>query len=282
MRLRQKLNKPEFLAKFAEVKGKKTYRKRSKDKYCLNCGRVTTDRYCAHCGQSAQVPSRLNIKNFGKGVVLSFGRLTPGFAHTAAGLLFHPWTVIRDYIHGRQIRYSPPATMIIQLLLYATVLYALLDAILNTNLSQLYESEMGFGYEGDIPILKMLNQSIVLQMLIVGIVVCFAVYIAFYRSGAKKYNFAEYLTAFVYMYGTILIYDILLKLLSAIPGMGFDFSVITILIAFIFSLIALKKAFPKNSWGKIIFLFTLACLLSVIIAIVLSLAVISVYRLFTN
>ena len=216
-------------------------------KYCLNCGTEINDNFCPHCGQSAATPSKLKMKNFGKGVLMSFGRLTPGFLNTAKGLMLHPWTVIRDHIHGRHIPYSPPITMLIQIFLYATIIFAAIDAVLGT---QLHEEESLFGYEGKNVILKMIDQSVVFATFFVGIPVCFGVYLAYYRHGAKKYNFAEYLAAFVYLFAAINLWDTFFTLLDLIPGIGFDVTALTFVIVVFFSIVILLKAFPQKKWWK--------------------------------
>lgn len=224
-----------------------------KVKYCLNCGTEINDNFCPHCGQSAATPSKLRMKNFGKSVLMGFGRLTPGFLNTAKGLMFHPWKVIRDHIHGKHIPYSPPITMLIQIFLYATIIYAGFDAIFGTDL---HEEESLFGYEGENAILKMIDHSIVFATLFIGIPVCLGVYLAYYRHGAKKYNFAEYLAAFVYLFAGINLWDILFTLLNLIPGIGFDASLLTFVIILFFSIVILLKAFPQKSrWKSVGLLF---------------------------
>ena len=218
-----------------------------KVKYCLNCGTEINDNFCPHCGQSTATPSKLKMKNFGKGVLMSFGRLTPGFFNTAKCLLFQPWVVIRDHIHGKHIPYSPPITMLIQIFLYATIIFTSIDAMLGTTLTS---DESLFGYKGDNPLLKMIDQSIVFATLLIGIPLCFGVYIAYYRHGARKYNFAEYLTAFVYLFAAINLWDYLFSLLNIIPGIGFDPTIFTFGIILIFSIVILLKAFPQKRWWK--------------------------------
>lgn len=218
-----------------------------KEKYCLNCGTEINDNFCPHCGQSAATPHKLKMKNFGKGVLMSFGRLTPGFFNTAKGLMFYPWVVIRDHIHGRHIPYSPPITMLIQIFLYATIIFTGIDALLGTDLRS---DESMFGYGGDNPILKMIDQSIVFSTLFIGIPMCFGVYLAYYRHGAKKYNFAEYLVAFVYLFAAISLWDNIFTLLNLVPGLGFDTTSLTFVIIAFFSIVILLKAFPQKSWWK--------------------------------
>lgn len=216
-------------------------------KYCLNCGTEVNDKFCPHCGQSTATPSKLKMKNFGKSVMMSFGRLTPGFFNTAKGLLLHPWDVIRDHIHGKHIRYSPPITMIIQIFLYATILFTFMNAVFGTSLNT---NNSMFGYKGDNELLKMIDQSVVGVTFFIGIPICFAVYLAYYRHGSKKYNFAEYLAAFIYLYASINLYNIIFSFLNVIPGMEFDMRNLTIMIAIIFSVVVLIKAFPQKKWWK--------------------------------
>ena len=218
-----------------------------KVKYCLNCGTNINDNFCPHCGQPTATPSKLKMKNFGKGVLMSFGRLTPGFFNTAKGLMFHPWTVIRDHLHGRHKPYSPPITMLIQIALYSTLIFAIMDSIFGTHTNL---DESLFGYKGDNPIIKMIDTSVVISTLIAAMPICFGIYLAYYRHGAKKYNFAEYLAAFTYLFGSITLWDTFLTFSEFIPGIDFDMTSLTLVIVGIFSVIILWKAFPQKSWLK--------------------------------
>lgn len=214
-----------------------------KAKFCLNCGTPVNDKFCPHCGQSTSVPEKLKMKNFGKGVIMSFGRLTPGFFNTAKGLIIHPWKVIRDHIHGKHVPYSPPITMLIQIMLYSTIIFACLDAILGTHTNV---EESIFGYEGNNPILKMIDTSVVISTLIAAVPICLSVYLAYYRHGAKKYNFAEYLAAFTYMFAAVGLWDTFFSFFNLIPGIETDFTIITIFVAAFYSIIILYKAFPQK------------------------------------
>lgn len=245
--------------------------------YCLNCGSETTGKFCSNCGQSTSTPPKLMMKNFGKSVMMSFGRLTPGFFNTAKGLLFQPWEVIRNHIHGRQIRYSPPITMVIQVLLYANIIYTFIDVTFGTKLLEYYDFNEGmFGLhkrENVNPLLIMLDQSIVVQALILGIPTCFIIYLAYIRHGSRKYNFAEYLVAFVYMFAAINMYDFILNLIYVIPGIEFDISTITGYIAIVFSIIILIKAFPQRHWWQHILLIFWACFLLMLFVFIISIII---------
>ena len=47
------------------------------ERECLNCGEVSEGLFCNNCGQSMETPQRITMKTFGKGVAMSFARLTP-------------------------------------------------------------------------------------------------------------------------------------------------------------------------------------------------------------
>lgn len=223
---------------------------------CLNCGTVCHDKFCPHCGQSTGVPPRLRMKNFGKGVLMSFGRLTPGFFTTAKGLMLHPWDVIRNHIHGRHILYSPPITMLIQVYLYAAILYALVDGIFGTDIVKATDVDVNIvGYEGSNQMLKLIDSSLVLGTFMWGVPMCLCIYLGFYWHGARKFNFAEYLAAFFYMFAAISIYDFIFNLATVIPGVDFDVTYLTWIVCGIFSIVVLVKAFPQNRWWKYPILF---------------------------
>ena len=227
---------------------------------CLNCGMECDDKFCPHCGQSTSVPAKLKMKNFGKSVIMSFGRLTPGFFNTAKGLLFHPWSVIRDHLHGRHVRYSPPVTMVIQVFLYATILYAIIDAVFGTALLTEYNFNRGIlnleNKENTGPLLIMLDQSIVIQALLYSVPICLIIYLAYFRHGARKFNIAEYLAAYVYMYAALLMYDVILGLVKLIPGASRVSEILLVLVITIFSVIILIKAFPQDKWWKHVLLLS--------------------------
>ena len=217
---------------------------------------------------------------------MSFGRLTPGFFATAKGLVLHPWVVIRDHIHGRHVRYSPPVTMVIQVFLYATILYALLDAIFGTSLMEQYNFNEGLfnleKRENINPLLVMLDQSVVVQALIFAFPISFIIYIAYYRHGSRKFNFAEYLSAYVYMYAALIIYDIIIGILNVIPGLDALCEILTGVIIGVFSIIILVKAFPQDKWWKHVLLLGwtgfLLVIFILILAIILSLFIIFRHR----
>lgn len=164
---------------------------------CKNCGTEFDSNYCPNCGQKATSGQRLTFKAFSRHSMVSFARLNDGFNHTAAGLLTHPWRVISDYIHGRRVRYSPPATMLIQVILYTSVIVYLLENIFDTDL-----------YFNDTPYLSIdvghwfvdfILSSDIFQTAVMIVPASLAGMIAFRWVGGRRYNAAEYLAAGTYM-----------------------------------------------------------------------------------
>lgn len=242
-------------------------------KYCLNCGTQVSGNFCSNCGQSTATPAKLKMKHFGRSIVMSFGRLTPGFFTTAKGLLFCPWNVVRDHIHGKHIRYSPPITMVIQLLLYSSVIFTVIDASFGTNLVDFYgfnDGLMGIDDSKANSVVRLIDQSSILKIFFVAIPICMAVYLGYFRHGSRKYNFAEYLAAFVYMFAAVTIYDILICLLTLIPNLSFDTDFLIGGVASTLSIVVLVKAFPQTRWWKHIFLLLWSAVLMFILLGIMS------------
>lgn len=92
-------------------------------KICKNCG-IENDvnaKYCSECGQSLSV-GRLQPKTFFAEIMSGLLRLNRGMLFTSWNLLIHPWKVIRDYIHGKRISYTPPVNLLILLMFILALL----------------------------------------------------------------------------------------------------------------------------------------------------------------
>lgn len=92
-------------------------------KICKNCG-IENDvnaKYCSECGQSLSV-GRLQTKEFFAEIMSGLLRLNRGMLYTSWNLLIHPWKVIRDYIHGKRISYTPPVNLLILLMFILALL----------------------------------------------------------------------------------------------------------------------------------------------------------------
>lgn len=228
--------------------GRITEIQESEGKKCLNCGCISSGKYCPDCGQPTQTPQRLTMKSLGKSAVLSFARMTPGFWPTFIGLIIHPWDVVKNYIHGRRMKYSPPVTMVIQLLLYITFFYTVFGQIFHINFFDPHENDI-LDFMGYNPLVKMILSSDVIVKIVMWSIVAFNCYIIYRHQGYRQYNLAEYITAMIYMGCCFSIFNSILS----IPFIIFDItgiSVIKILVDLIIGTIALFKAFPIHAWWK--------------------------------
>lgn len=216
-------------------------------KTCLNCGADCTGRYCPQCGQPTGTPKRITMKSFWKRAAMSFASMTPGFWNTFAGLLLHPWVVIREYLHGRRVCYSPPVTMVMQLLLYFSFLYTILGQLFGVDL---------LGKHGDVKSLMggnwllafIFSSNVVCKVLVCG-VMAFNCHLIYHRRCHARYNFAEYLTAAIYMGCCFSIYSSLLS--KPLELVSYEASVFCKLgVNVVIGTLALFRAFPIRSWWR--------------------------------
>lgn len=122
------------------------------------------------------------MKTFWKGVALSFARMTPGFWSTFVGLLIHPWVVIREYLRGKRVKYSPPVTMVIQLLLYSTFIYTVLGHILDIDFFSLYSDGKTEEETGNW-LLNLILSSDVLFKILIACSIAINCYVAYRNKG---------------------------------------------------------------------------------------------------
>lgn len=216
---------------------------------CLNCGTEVTDKFCPHCGQSAGVPEKINNKTFGKSLAMSFARLNPGFFNTLVKLSYKPWEVIRDYIHGKQVPYSHPVSMLIQLTLYTSFIIMFIEGILEIDLVK-FDRDHG----EDPWWIRTLTDSTVVRVLWFSIPLIGAVYLAYWNFGSRRFSFSEYIIAALYLIISMRIFSFIFTPVNFIYFNGeadsvFNISVIFI-IGIIFGTIIIFKAFPIASKWK--------------------------------
>lgn len=229
-----------------------SYEESSEEKVtvCLNCGTEVSDNFCPHCGQSTSVPKKLNSKTFGKSVAMSFTRLNPGFFNTFVKLTYKPWEVVRDYIHGKQVEYSHPISMLIQIALYFSFIIMFVEGIFDIDL--LKDSEQS--EEGVNWFIKTLKESTVLRSIWIAIPFIVAVVLAYWNHGSRRFTFPEYIVAGLYINISINIYSFLLLPINYFWFDGesmSDFRLFTIVCLYlIFGCVMVFKAFPMSSRWK--------------------------------
>lgn len=221
-------------------------------KYCLNCGAEISGNYCSNCGQLTSVPRKMNNRMFGKSVLICFSRLSSTFFHTFVSLMFKPWEVIRNFIHGRHVSYSHPITMLIQLTLVTTFIITTVEGLFDISLFQQTE------YEGSW-IVKALKSSVVIRICWYAVPFIIAGYLAYWKFGSRRFTFSEYLIAALYLVITIRIYFLFISPINYLWFGGDTTSDLTIvvvpLLGIIFGGITIFKAFPIKSKWKSAFMF---------------------------
>ena len=220
-----------------------------KAKYCLNCGREISGNFCSNCGQSTSVSERISNRAFWRSVLLCFSRLGESFFHTFIKLAYKPWEVIRDYIHGRQIPYSHPVTMLIQLTLVMTFIAFICESFFDVDIFPIQK------FEG-VWIIKTLKENIIVRLIWFSIPFIGAGYLVYWNYGSRRFSFGEYLIATLYLIISIRILVILAKPIEVIYGQESDAWGIAVgiylLIGFIYGIKIVTKAFPiKNKWVRI-------------------------------
>ncbi len=227
---------------------------------CLNCGTVCTGSFCSHCGQPTRTDERLTFRTFPKDVAAGIANFTPGFLTTFVGLIVHPWVVIREYIQGKRVKYAPPVTMVMQLILYISVITVLINHIFGLNIDMndvMFRLSISIeNPEGDAEkimgldwLLMWIFQSNVFQYLVTSIPVAFCCYLAYFKFGSRRFNFIEYMVAAIYMSCSLTIYAFLLIPVQLVnENAGALFNALAVIIV---SALSLMKAFPiKAVWKR--------------------------------
>lgn len=235
------------------------------EKICLNCGEAVSGKFCSNCGQPANVPEKMNNKTFGKSVILCFSRLSSAFFRTLISLIYKPWDVIRDFIHGKQLRYSHPVTMLIQLGLVSTFIFTFLEGAFGIMLVNNSEVEGNW-------FIKLIKTSPVIKVLWVSVPVIFAGYLVYWNFGSRRFTFSEYLIAALYIIISIKIisyifYPINYYWFDGDPLSDFNFYIVSVSMLILGGITVLKAFKIKSKWraalqfglfGALAFVFLLA------------------------
>lgn len=175
---------------------------------CKNCGCECTSNYCPECGQSVS-EKRLDNKSFFIDMLTGLSRINKGFLYTAWNLLIHPWTVIRDYIQCRRIRYVAPISMLVLVCFMSAFIGTFMPAEEQSAVTGIAGDSSSILYRMLVYAGSFLSKNVLAQNLTIYIPALVAIPIVYGRVGAKKYNIAEYLTAMLYMASAFLLFDII-------------------------------------------------------------------------
>lgn len=216
-------------------------------KHCLNCRHTLSDEaFCPRCGQNTST-RRLTTKFFITEVLTGLLRVNKGFIFTATRLTVAPWSVIRNYINGRRVRYTGP----VQTLLILCFILLIINYFRGSENSVDNIDEIKFitGNETVAAIIKEIFHLFIstpaLQYILLFIPALPILRLVYRNFGASRYNTAEYLLAGLYMSDTLLCGKVITSPLSF-----FDIEAASIATTVYFIFIASKsilKAFHSET-----------------------------------
>lgn len=222
-------------------------------KICKNCG-IENDvnaKYCSECGQSLSV-GRLQPKTFFAEIMSGLLRLNRGMLFTSWNLLIHPWKVIRDYIHGKRISYTPPVNLLILLMFILALLEKFgltMSGIVVKESVPDDVSDASLWYRIGLSVSSMFEGPSAFFEMLLYIPALIAVWLVYRKYGSKKYNVAEYLAAALYMACAIEVCEVLVSFLSLFMPENVT-SPISYIYMLVITLVSLYHAFPMKSRKK--------------------------------
>ncbi len=243
---------------------------------CRNCGCSCASNYCPDCGQST-AESRLENKTFFLGILSGLSRINRGFIFTAWRLLIHPWTVIRDYINCRRVRYVPPISMLIIVCFISAFISELMPAAPSGEIADNGSVPSSITIRLLFSIADFLMNSMIARNLTIYIPAMLAIPIVYRGVGARKYNIAEYFAAMIYIASSFLLFGIIVTPLSLLSETCS--SAIEIIYSLLICSISMYKAFPVKSLKKRIALFILYLFVSSLIYLLILVAIATIISL---
>ena len=161
---------------------------RNEKNVCLNCGTECEGRFCPNCGQSTAV-GRLTAKNLALYCSAGLLRVNSTFFKTIGALLWHPWVVIGEFVHGKRVRYTPPFVLLVLLVFYDLLFTKWLG--LKPVRDEVFLSQQSQLLQAVDKILRFFVDNETITALILMLPVLLAVRLAYRKAGARRYNWVE-------------------------------------------------------------------------------------------
>jgi Protein of unknown function (DUF3667) len=210
---------------------------------CKNCATHFKGKFCPHCAQKANA-GRLQVSN----VVHEFWH---NFTHTDHSVLsfvksmfINPGLVIREFIAGKRKKYFNPYTFFI-----------LVTGIL------IFETSKLFAYEDSLLQVRNEQAQYLSKHYNIIIICCLPFMAGFikmsFRQYKEKYNYAEWITFFVFTFGMINFIQIFVQLLFfPLIKYHFNYGFISKIIGYAYlNYVLFSFIKPKNVFHLIGFLF---------------------------
>jgi len=252
---------------------------------CLNCGSEVSGKYCCECGQRVST-ERLSVRGTLRDAVQDLTHINRGVGYTAWNLLVRPWIVVRDYVNGRRVRYTPPVSMLVIVCFIAAFVSGIVrDEV--WSYVPIVESETEVDGEPVtvsffVAIAHFISSAPSLQRLLGYLPVVFVVPLVYRRLGAARFNFAEYFMAMVYMACAYVIFGILVMPLELLINRA-SVHTIQIIYGLVICSMSLANAFPasrKRYTAGYLLLFLAATVITyILISILFAVCVVLIFDL---
>lgn len=171
---------------------------------CLNCGTLSNGNFCPNCGQSMSV-GRVKHKSLFRQFLCSFLRLDPVFLRTLRLLMVKPWKVIKDYLEGHQICYSQPVTTLVFIFFFKTIL-SLILGVSGDSFKDIWSGQYPGLSDGQMLVIKMVESILfidIIKLMLTRLPLILAIKLVYNRTSVRKYSWAEYMTASVYILSSV-------------------------------------------------------------------------------
>ena len=221
-------------------------KKRNEKQVCLNCGTECGGRYCPECGQSLAV-GRLTAKNLAEYCSAGLLRVNSTFFRTMGNLLVRPWMVVKNFIGGKRVRYTPPFLMLVLLVSYSLLFSRWLGLTAKRN-DEFLEEQPEMTQHID-TILRFFTDNEAITALLLILPVLLSVRLAYRKAGAGRYNWVEYMFAGVFF--LCLVYSVDVIALPTEWLWNWSSSKISATYVLLLGSIALWKAFPGPVWRSL-------------------------------
>ena len=95
--------------------------------HCANCGAVLGGRFCQQCGQAAHV--HRSLLHLVEELLHGIFHFETRVWRTLAALVWRPGRMIREYIHGRRVRYVPPLPLFLFMMFALFLVFSMTTSI---------------------------------------------------------------------------------------------------------------------------------------------------------
>lgn len=244
---------------------------------CLNCGSENNSKFCKDCGQSMNT-HRLSVGHIAHEVMHYFTHADKGLIYIIKEMFIRPGFVVQEYIDGKRKKYFNPFTFLLLCSTLSAYVYYKLSYY-----STMHVERSSNNAPSEIKAVMMQTSHLMEEygkiITIFLLPLLASISILFYFR--KKYNYAEHLTIFAFIFAQISIINIVLTLVSHyfFPNSYILFNMMFQIVFWVYMSIVFSYLFKEHiilSFIKSLFIIFIFIILYWVIA----LSAVSIYNLF--